>query len=170
MRLLFQLLQYLGHTSPECLENFDRKLNEPAAPPLSIEIEQEAIASVINQRNMEVEENRVMQYADSMLGQPMSRPSSRSEGASSPGYDGSIQQVSLGAVEQNAFQQCRLLFSQLGLAGWERRQQLHLLNKTERLLRELRNLDNQRCRETHKVFHSDFFLVLACWITFFRWL
>jgi hypothetical protein len=151
MRLLFQLLQYLGHTSPECLENFDRKLNEPAAPPLSIEIEQEAIASVINQRNMEVEENRVMQYADSMLGQPMSRPSSRSEGASSPGYDGSIQQVSSGAVEQNAFQQCRLLFSQLGLAGWERRQQLHLLNKTERLLRELRNLDNQRCRETHKV-------------------
>ncbi|CAH1364634.1 unnamed protein product [Tenebrio molitor] len=148
---LDDLLQYLGHTSPECLENFDRKLNEPAAPPLSIEIEQEAIASVINQRNMEVEENRVMQYADSMLGQPMSRPSSRSEGASSPGYDGSIQQVSSGAVEQNAFQQCRLLFSQLGLAGWERRQQLHLLNKTERLLRELRNLDNQRCRETHKV-------------------
>lgn len=54
-------------------------------------------------------------------------------------------------MEQNAFQQCRLLFSQLGLAGWERRRQLHLLNKTERLLRELRNLDSQRCRETHKV-------------------
>ncbi|XP_008195928.1 probable Rho GTPase-activating protein CG5521 isoform X1 [Tribolium castaneum] len=148
---LDDLLQYLGHTSPECLENFDRKLNEPALPPLSIEIEQEAIASVINQRNLEVEENRVMQFADSMLGQPISRPNSRNEGASSPGYDSSIQQVSSGVVEQNAFQQCRLLFSQLGLAGWERRQQLHLLNKTERLLRELRNLDSQRCRETHKV-------------------
>lgn len=54
-------------------------------------------------------------------------------------------------VEQSAFQQCRLLFSQLGLAGWEKRHQLHLLDKTERLLRELRNLDGQRCRETHKV-------------------
>lgn len=92
LRCFLQLLQYLGHTSPECLETFDRKLNEPALPPLSIEIEQEAIASVINQRNLEVEENRVMQFADSMLGQPISRPSSRTEGASSPGYDGSIQQ------------------------------------------------------------------------------
>lgn len=54
-------------------------------------------------------------------------------------------------MDQSSFQQCRLLFSQLGLAGWERRQSLHLLNKTERLLRELRNLDNQSCRETHKV-------------------
>lgn len=43
------------------------------------------------------------------------------------------------------------MFSQLGLTGWEHREQLHLLNKTERLLRELRNLDGQSCRETHKV-------------------
>lgn len=41
------------------------------------------------------------------------------------------------------FQHCRLLFSQLGLAGWERRPQLHLLDKSEKLLRELRNLDTQ---------------------------
>lgn len=41
------------------------------------------------------------------------------------------------------FQHCRLLFSQLGLAGWERRSQLHLLDKSEKLLRELRNLDTQ---------------------------
>lgn len=54
-------------------------------------------------------------------------------------------------LEQTAFQKCRLLFSQLGLAGWEKRHQVHLLNKTERLLRELRNLDTQSCRETHKV-------------------
>lgn len=62
-----------------------------------------------------------------------------------------------GIVEQTAFQQCRLLFSQLGLAGWERRRQLHLLSKTERLLRELRNLDTQRCRETHKVAFGKIF-------------
>lgn len=58
---------------------------------------------------------------------------------------------SLEIVEQAAFQKCRLLFSQLGLAGWEKRHQVHLLNKSERLLRELRNLDTQSCRETHKV-------------------
>ena len=43
------------------------------------------------------------------------------------------------------FQHCRLLFSQLALAGWERRSQLHLLDKNEKLLRELRNLDTQVC-------------------------
>ncbi|KAJ8925866.1 hypothetical protein NQ315_009718 [Exocentrus adspersus] len=147
---LDDLLQYLGHTSPECLESLSRKLNEPATPPMSIELEQEAIASVISQRNTEVEENRLMQHLDSMLGLPSTRPSSRAE-ANSPSLEPpSSQHSSLGMVEQSAFQQCRLLFSQLGLAGWERRQQLHLLNKTERLLRELRNLDNQSCRETHK--------------------
>lgn len=54
--------------------------------------------------------------------------------------------------EQIVFQQCRLLFSQLGLAGGEKRRQIHLLSKTERLIRELKNLDTQRCRETHKVY------------------
>lgn len=49
------------------------------------------------------------------------------------------------------FHYCKLLFSQLGLAGWERRKRTHLLQRTEKLLRELRNLDGQRCRETHKV-------------------
>lgn len=85
----------MGHTSPECLENFDRKLNEPASLPLSTETEQEAIGSVINQRNLEIEENKAMQFTDAMLGQPMSRSSSRSEGASSPRYDNTIQQGSI---------------------------------------------------------------------------
>lgn len=49
------------------------------------------------------------------------------------------------------FHYCKLLFSQLGLAGWERRKRTHLLTRTDKLLRELRNLDTQRCRETHKV-------------------
>lgn len=49
------------------------------------------------------------------------------------------------------FHYCKLLFSQLGLAGWERRKRTHLLIRTDKLLRELRNLDIQRCRETHKV-------------------
>lgn len=49
------------------------------------------------------------------------------------------------------FHHCRLLFSHLGLSGWEQRRKLHLLAKNEKLLRELRNLDSQRSRETHKI-------------------
>ncbi|EDS37726.1 tuberin [Culex quinquefasciatus] len=37
-----------------------------------------------------------------------------------------------------------------GLAGWERRKRTHLLQRTDKLLQELRNLDNQKCREMHK--------------------
>lgn len=50
-----------------------------------------------------------------------------------------------------AFHHCRLLFSHLGLSGWEQRRRLHILSKNEKILRELRNLDNQRSRETHKM-------------------
>lgn len=72
-----QLLQYLGHTSPECLENLNRKLNEPAAPPMSVDLENEAIASVISQRNTELDESRLSQQIDSMSGQRITRPTSR---------------------------------------------------------------------------------------------
>lgn len=159
----------MGHTSPECLENFDHKLNEPSTCPISSDLEQEAIGVVINQRNGELEQNKLTQISDVMVGQAISRPNNFGTQNRCPYEITSIQQGVLvkflalykiicnivaptGIVEQTAFQQCRLLFSQLGLAGWERRRHLHLLNKTERLLRELRNLDTQRCRETHKAY------------------
>lgn len=47
--------------------------------------------------------------------------------------------------------QCRRLIDQLGFLSWERRGKVALLNSTDRVKRELRNLDNQRCRETHKI-------------------
>ncbi len=44
---------------------------------------------------------------------------------------------------QSAFHHSRMLFSQLGLTSWDKRRQVHLLKKSDRLLRELKNLDNQ---------------------------
>ena len=43
-----------------------------------------------------------------------------------------------------AFQQCRRFFDQLGLASWEQRQNVHLVKKDEKFLRELKNLDGKR--------------------------
>ncbi|KAJ9597262.1 hypothetical protein L9F63_011866, partial [Diploptera punctata] len=102
---LDDLLQYLGYTSPECLESLDTPRNIPSAPPppLTREVEEDTITTVLNQRNAEQD------------------PRKRKHNTS------------------------------LGLAGWELRSQLHLLSKNEKLLRELRNLDTQRCRETHKI-------------------
>ncbi|KAL1487986.1 hypothetical protein ABEB36_015366 [Hypothenemus hampei] len=142
---LDDLLQYLGFTSPECLKSPNIKLNEPAAP-LFLEMEQEVIASVINQRNMEMDETRAMQHSISIMGKAARRPEKCGFSSEVP----FVQPRSFDTTEQNSFQQCRLLFSQLGLSGWDRRKQIHLLDKNDRLLRELRNLDNQSCRETHK--------------------
>lgn len=77
-----QLLQYLGHTSPECLENLNRKLNEPAVPPMSVDLENEAIASVISQRNIELDESTLSQQIESMSGQRITRPTSRNSAKS----------------------------------------------------------------------------------------
>jgi len=54
---LLQLLQYLGHTSPECLESLDTPRNIPAPPPppLTREVEEDTITMVLNQRNAEQE-------------------------------------------------------------------------------------------------------------------
>lgn len=81
IKIFLQLLQYLGHTSPECLESFDRKLNEPTPPPISADFEQEAIGSVISERNMELDQSRMMQHLDGMLARPASRPHSRASKA-----------------------------------------------------------------------------------------
>lgn len=144
---------------------------------MTVDLENEAIASVISQRNIEVEESRLSQQIDFVSRQTIIRPTSRNSKKKTffdnlLSHQGNIffvyfKNESLfilvtviifylflapnSLIEQASFQQCHLLFSQLGLASWERRQSLHLLNKTERLLRELRNLDNQSCRETHKV-------------------
>ena len=42
-----------------------------------------------------------------------------------------------------SFQYSRLLLSHLGYLGWDMRSRLYLLQKTEKVLREIRNLDSQ---------------------------
>lgn len=127
---LDDLLQYVGETSPECLENLDTPRNIPAAA-LNPDLEEEAMSSVLSQRHIEQDH----------ISRTTNQPTMTVESVRRPNYKSPT----------SPFQHCRLLFSQLGLAGWERRSHLYLLDKSEKLLRELRNLDTQRCRETHKI-------------------
>jgi hypothetical protein len=126
-----QLLQYIGHTSPEVLTNPEIGLNSPAGPPQGQHSEAEMIAAILNQRNAEREHLASWSQHVGMCAVPIAPPTCRPPPA--------------------PFHHCRLLFSQLGLSGWEQRRKLHLLSKNEKLLRELRNLDGQRSRETHKM-------------------
>ncbi|XP_051158588.1 probable Rho GTPase-activating protein CG5521 isoform X3 [Leptopilina boulardi] len=128
---LDDLLQYIGHTSPEVLTNPELALNSPANSPQGQHLESETIATILSQRNSEREHINNWNQHISMCASPVNPPVCR--------------------FPPPAFHHCRLLFSHLGLSGWEQRRRLHILSKNEKILRELRNLDNQRSRETHKM-------------------
>lgn len=55
----------------------------------------------------------------------------------------SLEGTSKSSPCSSSFLLSRRLFSQLGLNGWEKRSIIHLLNKDEKLLRELKHLDAQ---------------------------
>lgn len=130
---LDDLLNYVGHTSPEVLEQFGHALNEAVGPPptLPIESQHDAISTILNQRNVE-NEFFCRHSSDMNMVCPEVRCPTPVE-------------------SRSVFQQGRLIFDQLGLASWEKRKSIHTLKKNDKLLRELKNLDNQKCRETHKL-------------------
>lgn len=142
------------------------QLNTSAPTPLGSQLEAQTISIILNQRAMEHDfVNR--QNVSAMLSTSSSSSYQNSSNISfndtsltvaetSTPFSTSKSSNTSAMSMQNTkndlpFHYCRLLFSQLGLAGWERRRRTHLLIRTEKLLRELRNLDTQRCRETHKM-------------------
>ncbi|KAK6182371.1 hypothetical protein SNE40_010078 [Patella caerulea] len=130
---LDDLLCYIGHTSPECLLRLGKPLNinPPIPEDLCDQAEGMMTSMVLDQRQAELEYYKHHKADVSMLAKP--ELPDEMEDPISP------------------FQMCRMLLDQMGLMSWEKRCQFDLLKKTDKLLRELKNLDNQKCRETHKI-------------------
>ncbi|XP_028395941.1 ral GTPase-activating protein subunit alpha-2-like isoform X2 [Dendronephthya gigantea] len=128
-----QLLKGIGSTSPECLFYPHLSLNEPAPPPypLNEEMEQSLIEAI------QVQKEREEQFCDTALDDP------RLKGK--PVFPKSYQEPS------NPFHLSHFLFNQLGMFGWEKRSRIDLLKKSDKLIRELKHLDNRKSRETHKI-------------------
>ncbi|KAH8417830.1 hypothetical protein KR222_006712 [Zaprionus bogoriensis] len=151
---LDDMLAYIGHTSPECVPPTVSELNAPSCSPLSSSQEAQAISIILDQRVREQEFIAQQPSASSLSGCSGSllQPDQRSlHSAASASFDSFTGAGSLPGRIETPFQYCRLLFAHLGLAGWERRSRTHLLQRSEKLLRELRNVDLQKCRETHKM-------------------
>ncbi|XP_030626433.1 ral GTPase-activating protein subunit alpha-1 [Chanos chanos] len=130
---LDEMLQYLGYSSPECLQRTGVPLNIPAPPPACVSEKQEN--DVINAILKQCAEER-----DFAL--------HRGNELNMRG----VEQMEPGPQRpQSAFYYCRLLLNILGMNSWEKRSNFHLLKKNEKLLRELKNLDSRQCRETHKI-------------------
>uniref|UniRef100_A0A2M4A455 Putative rho gtpase-activating protein n=1 Tax=Anopheles triannulatus TaxID=58253 RepID=A0A2M4A455_9DIPT len=197
---LDDLLQYIGYTSPECLDCTEVPLNTAGPSPLGAALEAQTISIILNQRTIEAEAvSRLHGQSETLMlmgmGGLSSFPGANSSnggsvGGSTSGYgsypmsganchsyteespsqgyavvgngtiarsaglhsnDSTMTTATTATTSKPPFQLGRILFNQLGLAGWERRKRTHLLQRTDKLLRELRNLDNQKCRETHKM-------------------
>ncbi|XP_027703262.1 ral GTPase-activating protein subunit alpha-1 isoform X6 [Vombatus ursinus] len=131
--VLDELLQYLGVTSPECLQRTGVSLNIPAPQPVCISEKQENdVINAILKQYTEEREFVEKYFSDlNMKAVEQDEPTPQKS--------------------QSAFYYCRLLLSILGMNSWDKRRSFHLLKKNEKLLRELRNLDSRQCRETHKI-------------------
>uniref|UniRef100_A0A8C4NXK3 Ral GTPase activating protein catalytic subunit alpha 1 n=1 Tax=Dicentrarchus labrax TaxID=13489 RepID=A0A8C4NXK3_DICLA len=127
---LDEMLQYLGYSSPECLQRAGMPLNIPAPPPACVSEKQEndVINAILKQSAAERE---FVLHELNMRAVQQTEPETQ--------------------TPQSAFYYCRLLINILGLNSWEKRSNFHLLRKNEKLLRELKNLDSRQCRETHKI-------------------
>ncbi|KAJ8411762.1 hypothetical protein AAFF_G00154000 [Aldrovandia affinis] len=130
---LDEMLQYLGVTSPECLQRAGAPLNIPAPPPSCVSEKQENdVINAILKQFTDEREFVVRRCVDVNM---------RATAQEEPGPQ----------RPQSAFYYCRLLLNILGMNSWEKRSNFHLLKKNEKLLRELKNLDSRQCRETHKI-------------------
>uniref|UniRef100_UPI003AAE8FEB ral GTPase-activating protein subunit alpha-1 n=1 Tax=Centroberyx gerrardi TaxID=166262 RepID=UPI003AAE8FEB len=130
---LDEMLQYLGYSSPECLQRAGMPLNIPAPPPACVSEKQEndVINAILKQSAAERE--FVLHRGEDLNMRAVQQTEPETQ------------------TPQSAFYYCRLLINILGLNSWEKRSNFHLLRKNEKLLRELKNLDSRQCRETHKI-------------------
>ncbi|XP_029972014.1 ral GTPase-activating protein subunit alpha-1 isoform X3 [Salarias fasciatus] len=130
---LDEMLQYLGYSSPECLQRAGMPLNIPAPPPACVSEKQEndVINAILKQSAAERE--FVLHRGEELNMRAVQQAEPETQ------------------TPQSAFYYSRLLINILGLNSWEKRSNFHLLRKNEKLLRELKNLDSRQCRETHKI-------------------
>ncbi|XP_041969105.1 probable Rho GTPase-activating protein CG5521 isoform X2 [Aricia agestis] len=126
---LDHILAYIGHTSPEVTGG--RRLDAAGPSPLPPGAEDELVCALVAHRNAERAYLANRESTEEWV---------ESESGSGGGGGGG-----------GAFACGAQLAAQLGVLSPARRTHAQLLRRSESLLRELRNLDAQRCRETHKV-------------------
>ncbi|RUS74693.1 hypothetical protein EGW08_017551 [Elysia chlorotica] len=137
---LNHMLAYIGESSPECLLSPGKPLNRAAR--LSEDVTQAAeqsLAHTIGQQSEVEREHCRIHRADNK------RPRNNEHMVAPPEMPSESQDP------VSPFHMCRMLLDQMGLLSWEKRCHFDLLRKNDKVLREVKNLDAQKCRETHKL-------------------
>ncbi|CAF0829024.1 unnamed protein product [Brachionus calyciflorus] len=127
--LLENILEYVNYSSPEC--RLDTLISNPSTN------------SATNFSNLdEIKQKIISCETESIEEKVLISDEKKIENESSP-----IQTNDL----NHYFNLCKSFVHQMGLLSWEKRQNFNVLHKSPQLLRELKSLDDQTCRETHKI-------------------
>ncbi len=123
------MLRYINSKSQECF--VDVPLTVPSKAPFGEEYELRIIDTIKEQFVVELDPRPRLRLSEPFFN---AKP-----------------KASTTSIIDNTFWRSRFLLSQLGFLTWEKRQKVDLLDKVERLKRELKNLDNRGpIRENHK--------------------
>ncbi|XP_067224485.1 ral GTPase-activating protein subunit alpha-2 isoform X4 [Chanodichthys erythropterus] len=133
--VLDQLLEDLGHSSPECLPEPQLRLTQPPSPPMGMNPEMEGLI-------MDAIHRQTKQEDEELMRRQSEDPSIRAERQREPTHQ----------EPKSPFYLCRLLLNDLGMNSWDRRKSFHLLKKNSKLLRELKNLDSRQCSKQQHAF------------------
>ncbi len=153
--ILDNILQYVSYSSTECRHDSTRPLN--LIWDLNNQINtffniDEAKQKILNQNSNEnahslaQHENEMQQLENKKLNFSATNKNHNQQASSSLTNSTNEQHVI-----QSYFHLCKSFIHQIGLLSWEKRQSFNLLRKSPQLLRELKSLDDQTCRETHKI-------------------
>jgi hypothetical protein len=147
--ILDSILKYVNYSSPECRLGANRSLNtvwELSAQLSNLLKVEEIKQQITNQSTHEHQHNQQKQQKD----RASTRIKQKQHNNQTISAENNTESVNTKKIE-SYFQLCKSFVHQMGLLSWEKRQSFNILRKTPQLLRELKNLDDQTCRETHKI-------------------
>ena len=142
--ILDSLLNFSGQDVPDSGRRRGAQANSCPLSPMGAQAEENMIALLLNQHYQEM--NYMEQRSEGRDSSFKSDGHSFKRSSSHPETKKSVRESEL-----SFFWKCRRLIDQMGFLSWEKRTRVDLLSKNDRVLREIRNLDNQKCRETHKI-------------------
>jgi hypothetical protein len=136
------ILYYINNTSPECRPGNDSQLNliNDLNTNLGFLKQNEFKQKLMKQSAKQNENTKLKQSLDLNNFLQANNMSLKNE-----------IQNDYQLIQNSNFALCKSFVHQLGLLSWEKRQSFNLLHKSQQLLRELKSLDDQTCRETHKI-------------------
>ena len=151
--LLEHILQYVNFSSPECRLVANKPLNIlwDVHPHVSQSLGIDDLRQRILAQS-ELEQSRVRAQVAAELDSMAAKQ--RRDGESASASSASTETGSSSSSQSHLhhyFHLCKSFVHQMGLLSWEKRQSFNLLHKSSQLLRELKSLDDQTCRETHKI-------------------